>query len=96
MIPLGDLALTVVSDGEFRLDGGAMFGVVPRTLWGEVKPPDEKNRIRMGTNCLLVARGKDLFHVKAKCLDCHSAEKKKTKGGAQPTADRRATGSAAR
>ena len=33
MMELGELELTVVSDGEFRLDGGAMFGVVPRTLW---------------------------------------------------------------
>ncbi|HTQ80577.1 MAG TPA: MBL fold metallo-hydrolase [Thermoanaerobaculia bacterium] len=60
---LGDLSLTVVSDGEFRLDGGAMFGVVPRTMWGEVKPPDEANRIRMGTNCLLVERGSELLLI---------------------------------
>jgi glyoxylase-like metal-dependent hydrolase (beta-lactamase superfamily II) len=63
MIGLGNLDLTVVSDGEFRLDGGAMFGVVPRTMWGKVKPPDEENRIRMGTNCLLVARGSDLLLI---------------------------------
>jgi glyoxylase-like metal-dependent hydrolase (beta-lactamase superfamily II) len=62
-IRIGDLELTVVSDGEFRLDGGAMFGVVPRALWGKVKPPDEQNRIRMGTNCLLVARGSDLLLI---------------------------------
>ena len=55
---LGDLELISLFDCHFRLDGGAMFGVVPRTLWGKVKPPDEQNRIRMGTNCLLVARGR--------------------------------------
>jgi glyoxylase-like metal-dependent hydrolase (beta-lactamase superfamily II) len=60
---LGDLKLTLVSDGEFRLDGGAMFGVVPRTLWEKAKPPDALNRIRMGTNCLLVARGSDLLLI---------------------------------
>jgi glyoxylase-like metal-dependent hydrolase (beta-lactamase superfamily II) len=60
---LGDLDLTLVSDGEFRLDGGAMFGVVPRTLWEKVKPPDGENRIRMGTNCVLVARGSDLLLI---------------------------------
>ncbi|HVT56809.1 MAG TPA: MBL fold metallo-hydrolase [Thermoanaerobaculia bacterium] len=60
---LGDLELTVVSDGEFRLDGGAMFGVVPRTMWERAKPPDERNRIRMGTNCLLVARGSELLLI---------------------------------
>jgi len=47
---LGDLEITLVSDGGFRLDGGAMFGVVPRTLWEKVKPPDAQNRIRMGTD----------------------------------------------
>jgi len=62
-VRIGSLDLTVVSDGVFRLDGGAMFGVVPRTLWGKAKPPDELNRIRMGTNCLLVARGRELLLV---------------------------------
>src|SRR5262245_59031471 len=60
---LGDLELTLVSDGGFRLDGGAMFGVVPRTLWEKVKPPDGENRIRMGTNCVLVSRGSDLLLI---------------------------------
>lgn len=40
--------------GEFRLDGGAMFGVVPKLLWEKKAPPDEKNRIRMRANSLLV------------------------------------------
>jgi glyoxylase-like metal-dependent hydrolase (beta-lactamase superfamily II) len=52
----GDLDIFVVSDGLFRLDGGAMFGVVPRVLWERTDPPDEKNRILMGLNCLLVIR----------------------------------------
>ncbi len=51
---LGEFDLHVVSDGGFRLDGGAMFGVVPKVLWQRVAPPDERNRIRMATNCLLV------------------------------------------
>ncbi len=68
---LGDLTLTLVSDGEFRLDGGAMFGVVPRTLWEKAKPPDALNRIRMGTNCLLVARGNDLLLIDTGIGDKH-------------------------
>lgn len=60
---LGDLKLQVVSDGGFRLDGGAMFGVVPRTVWQRKKPPDEDNRIAMGTNCLLIESGDDLVLV---------------------------------
>jgi glyoxylase-like metal-dependent hydrolase (beta-lactamase superfamily II) len=43
-----------VPDTEFRLDGGAMFGVVPRVLWSKVCPPDEHNRIRMNMNCLFI------------------------------------------
>jgi glyoxylase-like metal-dependent hydrolase (beta-lactamase superfamily II) len=60
---LGDLEITLLDDGEFRLDGGAMFGVVPRTMWEKAKPPDARNRIRMATNCLLVARGGDLLLI---------------------------------
>ena len=56
---LGNLDIFVLSDGLFRLDGGAMFGVVPRVLWEKSDPPDEKNRILMGLNCLLVIRGKE-------------------------------------
>ena len=46
--------MEVVPDAEFRLDGGAMFGVVPRALWSQVSPPDEQNRIRMNMNCLFI------------------------------------------
>jgi glyoxylase-like metal-dependent hydrolase (beta-lactamase superfamily II) len=50
----GDYRVEVVPDTEFRLDGGAMFGVVPRTLWSKVCPPDEHNRIRLNMNCLFI------------------------------------------
>jgi len=58
---LGDLKIQLVDDGRFGLDGGAMFGVVPRTLWERERPPDDKNRIRMVTNCLLVESGDELL-----------------------------------
>lgn len=50
----GDYRVEIVPDTEFRLDGGAMFGVVPRNLWSRVCPPDDQNRIRMNMNCLFV------------------------------------------
>ena len=50
----GDFKIEVIPDTEFRLDGGAMFGIVPRALWERVCPPDESNRIRMQTNCLFI------------------------------------------
>jgi glyoxylase-like metal-dependent hydrolase (beta-lactamase superfamily II) len=50
----GDYRVEVVPDTEFRLDGGAMFGVVPRALWSRVCPPDEENRILLNMNCLFI------------------------------------------
>ena len=52
--PLGNLQLTTVSDGSFRLDGGAMFGVVPRPLWEKQAPPDDRGRIMLAMRALLV------------------------------------------
>ncbi|MGA8073374.1 MAG: MBL fold metallo-hydrolase [Candidatus Acidiferrales bacterium] len=54
---LGDLEFTIVSDGGFRLDGGAMFGVVPKPLWEKRIAPDERNRIQLCMNCVLVRTG---------------------------------------
>ena len=54
---IGDYAFEVIQDAEFRLDGGAMFGVVPRQLWSQVCPPDDENRIRMNMNCVFVDTG---------------------------------------
>jgi glyoxylase-like metal-dependent hydrolase (beta-lactamase superfamily II) len=53
-VQLGDFELTSLSDGTFRLDGGAMFGVVPKTMWQKRTVPDEKNRILLGLRPLLV------------------------------------------
>ncbi|MEO8189596.1 MAG: MBL fold metallo-hydrolase [Acidobacteriota bacterium] len=50
----GDLRLDIVRDANFRLDGGAMFGVVPKVLWERKFPADAENRIGLATNCLLV------------------------------------------
>jgi glyoxylase-like metal-dependent hydrolase (beta-lactamase superfamily II) len=55
---LGDLRVEMVRTGNFRLDGGAMFGVVPKVLWEKVAPPDERNRIELALNCLLVRDGR--------------------------------------
>ncbi len=50
----GDYRIEIIPDAEFRLDGGAMFGVVPRVVWERVCPPDDLNRIRMSMNCLFI------------------------------------------
>jgi glyoxylase-like metal-dependent hydrolase (beta-lactamase superfamily II) len=53
----GDFRIEIIPDTEFWLDGGAMFGVVPRNLWSRVCPPDDQNRIRLNMNCLYVEAG---------------------------------------
>jgi glyoxylase-like metal-dependent hydrolase (beta-lactamase superfamily II) len=53
----GDFEIDLISDGTVALDGGAMFGVVPRVIWEKGMPPDERHRIRLGLNCLLVRTG---------------------------------------
>ncbi len=50
----GDLTLTLVNGGNFRLDGGAMHGVVPKTIWNRLVSCDELNRVEYATNCLLI------------------------------------------
>ncbi len=54
---LGKFELTVIADRAYRSDGGQMFGVVPKRLWGAQVPSDELNRITMGMNSLLVRTG---------------------------------------
>lgn len=55
---LGDFELTILSDGWYVLDGGAMFGVVPKTLWEKRAPSDEQNRILLGLNTVVVRTGR--------------------------------------
>ncbi len=54
---LGDFELTVVSDGTYFLDGGAFFGVVPKTMWSKKVAPDAMNRVDTGLNSLLIRTG---------------------------------------
>lgn len=53
----GDFEVLLCSDGTYLLDGGAMFGVVPKTLWQKRAVPDEQNRILLGLNAVVVRTG---------------------------------------
>jgi len=53
-LSVGDLQLTILYDGPFKLDGGAMFGIVPRALWEKQAPPDDRNRIQLVMRPVLV------------------------------------------
>ncbi len=54
MITVGRFQVEIFSDGTFKLDGGSMFGIVPKVLWHRYKTADERNRITMDMNCLLI------------------------------------------
>ena len=54
MTRIGPYQLHTIETGTFALDGGAMFGVVPRPLWEKRIPPDDRNRIPLAMRCLLV------------------------------------------
>ena len=54
---LGDLEFHVLVDGYVSLDGGAMFGVIPKIMWEKKIPSDGRNRIQLAMNCLLVHAG---------------------------------------
>jgi len=54
----GNFELYSIETGDFKLDGGAMFGVVPKTLWSKGILPDENNRIQMTMRCLLIKSNK--------------------------------------
>ncbi len=57
MLTLGDWTFRTFVDATFRLDGGAMFGVVPRVLWEKHHRPDAQNRILLTCRCLLAEHG---------------------------------------
>jgi glyoxylase-like metal-dependent hydrolase (beta-lactamase superfamily II) len=57
VIALGEIRVHVLRDGTFALDGGAIFGVVPRVLWEKTNPPDESNRVSLGLNVALIESG---------------------------------------
>lgn len=56
-VRVGEWKITALSDGHFRLDGGAMWGVVPQNLWRKMTPPAEDNTILMTLRPFLCERG---------------------------------------
>ena len=59
----GDFELSIIRESAFKLDGGAMFGVVPKPLWNKLSPADDRNRIPMVCNLVLIETGKDVVLV---------------------------------
>jgi hypothetical protein len=60
---LGNFELSIVTDGAYLADGGAMFGVVPKVMWEKKAPADELNRIVLALNSLLIRTGEHTLLV---------------------------------
>jgi glyoxylase-like metal-dependent hydrolase (beta-lactamase superfamily II) len=57
------MKLYAIETGNFKLDGGAMFGVVPKTIWNKTNPADENNLIDIAARCLLIEDGNRLILI---------------------------------
>lgn len=57
------MKLHTINTGNFKLDGGAMFGVVPKSIWSKTNPPDEKNLCPWAMRCLLIEEGDKLILI---------------------------------
>ncbi len=57
------MTLYPIETGNFKLDGGAMFGVVPKAIWQKTNPADTANKIEIGMRCLLIEDGKRLILI---------------------------------
>ena len=57
------MKLTTINTGFFKLDGGAMFGVVPKTIWNKLNPADENNMCNWAMRCLLIEDGNRLMLI---------------------------------
>lgn len=66
-LDFGSMTVDVIPCGPFRLDGGAMFGQVPRPRWETLARPDERHRVLMGTNALLVRGAAFVLLVESGC-----------------------------
>lgn len=64
---LGAWQLDTLNGGRFRIDGGVLFGLVPKSLWGALAPADEQNRLLCGNQCVLARDGRHTILVDAGC-----------------------------
>src|SRR5437667_11307499 len=60
---LGDFELTAVSDGLYRLDGGAFFGIIPKSMWSKKVQADQNNLVSAGLNSVVVRTGKQTILI---------------------------------
>lgn len=71
---LGDLEFHVLNAGRVLLDGGGMFGVIPRPMWEKKMTPDARNRVTLAMNCFLIRSGGKLILVETGAGDKMNAK----------------------
>jgi len=79
---VGNFELTILSDGEYFLDGGTFFGVIPKVMWQRKWEPDEKNRLRAGLNSVLVRGGEKTVLIETGIGNKQDAEDLRARGEA--------------
>ncbi len=79
-LPLGSFELTLCTDGTYLLDGGAMFGVVPKPLWQRRTPSDAENRILLGLNTTVVRTGQAVVLIETGIGNKQSAKMQQIHG----------------
>ena len=90
IMQIGPYQAQLVSDGSYRLDGGSMFGVVPRVLWEPLYPADAQHRIEIALHCLLLRGGGRTIIVDTGMGDGWNAGEIERYGLVRPQGDLRA------
>jgi len=76
----GRFEISPLVENSFKIDGGAMFGVVPKIIWEKLIPPDEKNRVKLDINLLLIKADGENILVDAGMGDALSERQRKMYG----------------
>jgi len=79
-VKLGKFEIFSFVENSFKIDGGAMFGVVPRIIWQKVYPPDENNMVKLDINLLLIKTDGENILIDAGMGDALSERQKKVFG----------------
>jgi glyoxylase-like metal-dependent hydrolase (beta-lactamase superfamily II) len=84
-VKFGKFEIFSIVENSFKIDGGAMFGVVPKIIWERLVPSDEFNRVKLDLNLLLVKTDKENILIDAGIGDALSEKQKKIYGIEKPS-----------
>ena len=86
-VTVGDFEVSLIRDSVYWWDGGALFGVVPKTLWGRRYEDDELNRVAFGFNCYLIRNGEHTILIETGMgdkLDARARERMRVAAETEP------------